>query len=54
MAGRGFYVNFKVPELEAAVKNIGKYDAKTALKIENQIQNRPGIFGAAYCGASTT
>ncbi|GEM_PF-5573255 len=38
MAGRGFYVNFKVPELEAAVKNIGKYDAKTALKIENQIQ----------------
>jgi hypothetical protein len=38
MAGRGFYVNFKVPELDAAVKNIGKYDAKTALKIENQIQ----------------
>jgi len=38
MAGRGFYVNFKVPELEAAVKNIGNYDAKTALKIENQIQ----------------
>jgi HK97 gp10 family phage protein len=38
MAGRGFYVNFKVPELDQAVKDIGKYDAKTALKIENQIQ----------------
>jgi len=38
MAGRGFYVNFKCPELEQAVKDIGKYDAKTALKIENQIQ----------------
>ena len=38
MAGRGFYINFKVPELQQAVKNISKYDAKTAVKIEDQIQ----------------
>ena len=37
-SGKGFYVNFKVPELEQAVNNIAKYDAKTAMKIENQIQ----------------
>lgn len=38
MAGRGFYVNFKVPELQQAIKNIGRYDAKTAMRIESQIQ----------------
>lgn len=39
MSNRGFYVNFKVPELDQAVKNIAKYDAKTAIKIEEQIQS---------------
>jgi HK97 gp10 family phage protein len=38
MAGRGFYVNFKVPELDVVLNNLDKYDGKTALKIENQIQ----------------
>lgn len=38
MAGKGFYINFKVPELQQAIRNISKYDAKTAVKIEDQIQ----------------
>jgi HK97 gp10 family phage protein len=39
MAGRGFYVNFKVPELEAAIKNISKYDARTRIKMESVIRS---------------
>ena len=39
MAGRGFNVNFKVPELKAVLKNMDKYDARTTVKIENVIQD---------------
>lgn len=37
--GRGFYVNFKVPELEAAMKSLKTYDAKTVLQIERQVSD---------------
>lgn len=36
--GRGFQINFSVPELSEAINKIGSYDGKTALKIENQVQ----------------
>lgn len=39
MAGRGFYVNFKVPELQEAINNIGKYDGKTAQKVETAVND---------------
>ena len=39
MAGRGFYVNFKVPELETAMKILKTYDAKTVLRIEKQVSD---------------
>ena len=38
MAGRGFYVNFKIPELDKAIKNLSKYDTRTTVEIENVIQ----------------
>ena len=38
MAGRGFYVNFKVPELSAVVNNIHRYSTATAVRVENVIQ----------------
>lgn len=39
MAGRGFYVNFKVPEIEQVLRNMSKYDAKTALKVEGVVHD---------------
>lgn len=36
---RGFYVNFKVPELDQALKNMSKYNGKTALKVEGVVQS---------------
>ena len=39
MAGKGFYINFRVPELQNAIKNLSKYDGKTAMKIEEQIRS---------------
>lgn len=38
MAGRGFYINFKVPELQTVLNNMHKYDTKTAVKIEEAVQ----------------
>lgn len=37
MAGRGFYVNFKVPEIAQALKQIDNYDGKTRLKVEEAV-----------------
>jgi len=34
---RGFYVNFKVPELQEAIAKIGSYNTKTAMKIEDAV-----------------
>jgi hypothetical protein len=38
MAGKGFYIDFKVPELQRAINNLSRYDGKTAMKIEEQIR----------------
>jgi HK97 gp10 family phage protein len=35
--GRGFQINFSVPELGEAIRKVGAYDTKTAQKIENQV-----------------
>ena len=37
MARRGFYVDFKVPELEQELAKIGAYDTKTAARVEEAI-----------------
>lgn len=39
MAGRGFYVNFKVPEIERTLQQISTYDGKTRLKVEEAVQS---------------
>jgi hypothetical protein len=36
---RGFYVNYKVPELQEAIKSISAYDRKTAAGIEHVVYN---------------
>lgn len=36
---RGFYVNFNTPEIKNVLGNLAKYDAKTALKIEDAVRN---------------
>jgi len=38
MAGRGFYINFRVPELDAVLNNISRYDARTAARIEEVVR----------------
>lgn len=37
MAGRGFYVNFRVPEIHQAIAQIGAYNGKARRKIENAV-----------------
>ena len=34
---RGFYVNFRCPELGNVLRNIARYDTRTAVKIENAV-----------------
>lgn len=45
MSGRGFYVNFKVTELNEALKDMSKYDAKTAMKIEEAVSKSTKAIG---------
>lgn len=45
MAGRGFYVNFKVPELKQALTDIQKYDTKTAMRIEAAVSSSTKAIG---------
>ncbi|SMC63239.1 HK97 gp10 family phage protein [Sporomusa malonica] len=42
---RSFYVNFKVPELKEALSNIGKYDVKTAVEIEQAVSESTKAIG---------
>jgi HK97 gp10 family phage protein len=36
--GRGFQINFSVPELGETIRQIGAYDTRTAQKVENQVE----------------
>jgi phage gpG-like protein len=45
MSGRGFRVNFSVPELNQAVKQISAYDSRTAQRVENQVQKSTKNIG---------
>lgn len=42
---KGFYVNFKVTELNDVLKDMGKYDAKTAMKIEAAVSTSTKAIG---------
>lgn len=41
----GFRVNVKVPELNETIAKIGRYDGKTALKVEEAISNSTKAIG---------
>jgi HK97 gp10 family phage protein len=43
--GRGFQLNFSVPELGEAIRKVGAYDTKTAQKIENQVNKSTKNIG---------
>ena len=38
MAGRGFYVNFKVPEIQKTLSQISAYDGKARIRVEEAVQ----------------
>jgi pectin methylesterase-like acyl-CoA thioesterase len=44
--GRGFQVNFSVPELSEAIAQIGAYDGRTAAKVEKAVQTATKNIGA--------
>lgn len=46
MAGRGFSVNFKCPELQNVLQNIEKYNTKQAVKVEEAVKSSTKVIGA--------
>jgi HK97 gp10 family phage protein len=42
---KGFYINFKVPELQESLKDMSKYDTKTAMKIEAAVSASTKAIG---------
>jgi HK97 gp10 family phage protein len=44
--GRGFQINYKVPEIQQALNNISAYDGKTRLKIEEAISQSTKAIAA--------
>lgn len=45
MAGRGFYINFKVPELQEELAKMNAYDGAAADRVENVISDSTKSIG---------
>lgn len=35
MAGKGFYINYKVPEVQSVLNNMSRYDARTTARLKD-------------------
>ena len=46
MSGKGFRVNFSVPELSQTISQIDAYDGRTAAKVEKAVQTSTKNIGA--------